>query len=266
MKSKILPAFSGRLYCSSEIDAICVDFLQKNSRGILEILGPTASGKTDYTVSLTKKISHCFPRKKAEVIVVDSRQVFIGCDIASAKISPSETEDVPHWGMDLVAPEKKISIYDFQRYAYQKIEEIFSRGNIPILSGGTMLWLDAISENYHFSEKGIKSNKKNKPLFPVLKIGLHWHRKALYERINERSVWQFENGLIEETKKILDHHTLSASAITSFGYREIADFLAKKISRETALEINQKRNRNYAKRQITWWRNHSDIFWLDCPG
>jgi tRNA dimethylallyltransferase len=120
-----------------------------------------------------------------------------------------------------------------------------------------------VSENYVFSEeKSEKSTRKAPPRDPVLKIGIHWDRKVLYDRINARAEQQFEQGLIEETEKILKKYTLSRSALTSFGYREIQDFLDGRISRAEALAANQKRNRNYAKRQLTWWRGREDVLWV----
>ena len=143
------------------------------------------------------------------------------------------------------------------------IEKILQKNNIPILCGGTMLWLDAVSENYLFDKnKEKKSQKKLSPKYDFFKIGIHWSRKILYERINKRAVEQFKNGLIEETEKNLKKYKITKTALTSFGYLEIQKYLEKKITYEEALATNQKRNRNYAKRQLTWWRGRDDIFWL----
>ena len=125
------------------------------------------------------------------------------------------------------------------------------------------MWLDAVSENYIFSDKS-KSRKKGPPKWEFLKLGLKWPREVLYERINKRARWQFENGLIEETKYILERYPhITRNAFTSFGYKEIKDYLEGKISYERALAINQRRNRNYAKRQLTWWRGREDIVWIE---
>lgn len=233
-------------------------FVTNNPQGVLEILGPTASGKTDYAIKVAKKIGN------AEIISVDSRQVYQDIDISSAKISAEEMQGVPHHGIDLVSPDEDFSVYDFQQYAFHKIAEIHSRGNIPILCGGTMLWLDAVSEHYIFSEnKNEKSIQKGTQKWSFLKIGLSWNREKLYERINARAVQQFYSGLIEETRQVLEKYQVTKSVFTSFGYQEIKAYLDGDIDYEEALAQNQKRNRNYAKRQLTWWRGRGDVVWID---
>lgn len=271
-------------FSKSQILEKSINFLNANKNGVLEILGPTASGKTDFTVKLAQFIEEEIGRK-SEIIVVDSRQIYRECDISSAKITEEEMCGVPHWGLDLKNPDEHFSVYEFQQYAVEKIKEIQSRGNIVILSGGTMLWLDAISENYVFTEEPLpeikingedlslsrinlsgkqykKSPKKAAPLWPFLKIGITHEREVLYDRINKRAIIHFESGLIEETKAILAKYKCAPNTYTSFGYQEIQDYLDGNTSYEKALEISQQRNRNYAKRQLTWWRGREDVLWL----
>lgn len=229
---------------------------------VIEILGPTASGKTGYSVFLAHWIEKNIG-KKCEIISVDSRQVFRGCDISSAKITTEEMNGIPHYGLNIVEPKEVYSVVQFQQYAFEKIKEIHARGNIPILCGGTMLWLDAVSENYIFTDTpDAKSTQRGTPICPFLKIGMHWNREKLYKRLNLRSVKMFENGMITEAQKMLQKNS-SKSALTSFGYQEIAAFLDEKLTKPEALALNQKRNRNYAKRQLTWWRGREDILWID---
>ena len=142
------------IYSKPDIEKQVLNFLNTNPSGIISIIGPTASGKTAYTVELAHMIEKQ-TKKKAEVIVIDSRQVYKDCNISSAKIEKEEMEGIPHWGLDLKTLEEEFSVYNFQTYGFEKIQEIQSRGNIPILSGGTMLWTDAITENYVFSEDKI---------------------------------------------------------------------------------------------------------------
>ncbi len=284
-----------KFFSKSEIFEQVRQFLKDNPNGVIEIFGPTASGKTSFSIDLSNKIDHEF-----EVISVDSRQVYKECDVSSAKITKEEMEGVPHWGLDLVDLTEAYSVYDFQQYAFRMIDEIQGRGGTPILCGGTMLWLDAVSENYVFGENEIedknspvteyeKSKKKADPRWPVFKIGLHWDRKKLYERINYRAQLHFEGGLIEETKNILSKYSLTdgnwceckfdnrvfripndpskkkmaRNVSSSFGYAEIAAYLEGLVTYEEALDLNRKRNRNYAKRQSTWWNGREDVVWMD---
>jgi tRNA dimethylallyltransferase len=253
---------SMNLFSQAEIEQKVILFLQASPKGVIEITGPTASGKTGFSVFLAQWIEQKSGRK-CEIISVDSRQIFRGCDISSAKITAKETAGIPHHGLDLADPTETYSVVQFQQYAFEKIKEIQERGNIALLCGGTMLWLDAVSENYIFTDDpDAKSTQRGTPLFPFLKIGMHWDREKLYERLNLRSTQMFEGGMIEEAEKILEQH-ISKSALTSFGYQEIATWKEGKITKEEALTLNQKRNRNYAKRQLTWWRGRDDILWID---
>lgn len=257
-----------QIYSKSEILNQVKDFVMENPGGVLEILGPTASGKTGFSIELARFIDlEC--DKKVEIISVDSRQVYRDCDVSSAKITTEEMQGVPHHGLDLVDLDEEYNVVKFQAYCFRVIEEIQSRGNIPVLCGGTTLWLDAVSENYVFSEiqngESVfeKSNQRATPKWPVYKIGLHWDRTKLYERLNARAVYQFENGMIEETKTIIQKYpNVTKSAFTSFGYKEIRSYLEDEMTYEEALELNQKRNRNYAKRQSTWWRGRQDVNWV----
>ncbi len=238
-------------------------FLTQNPNGVIEIIGATASGKTGFSIDLANFILEKFDRK-SEVISIDSRQVFREIDISSAKITKEEMCGIPHHGLDLINPDERFSVADFQKYAFGKIDKIHDRDNVPILCGGTMLWCDAITENYKFAkiDEG-KSTEKLPPKWPVLKIGIWWPREEIYDRINRRAKIHFNSGLIEESEQILEKWQLSPSAKTSFGLVEIEKFKSGEITMDEAIELNRKRNRHYAKRQLTWWRGRDDVFWVD---
>lgn len=260
-----------------EITPLVQNFLAQNPRGLLVMLGPTASGKTGLSVQLSHWIQNNL-KQTVEIISVDSRQVYRDCDMSSAKISEAEKKGVLHHGIDIVDLETEYSVFDWQAYCYKTIKEIQTRGNIAMLAGGTMLWLDAVTENYEFStdqplnetagelnNKGfLKSTTKADPLWPCLKLGLMWPREVLYERINQRAVQQFESGLIEETQQVLQTHPdITKTAFTSFGYQEIEAYLKGLMTYAEALSKNQQRNRNYAKKQLTWWRGREDVYWVE---
>lgn len=112
-----------------------------NDLPLIVILGPTASGKTGYAIDLAAKIG-------GEIICADSRTVYIGMDIGTAKPTLAEQKGVPHWGLNLVEPNQRFSLYDFQSYAVEKIAQIRSRGHVPLLVGGSGLYIDSIIYNY----------------------------------------------------------------------------------------------------------------------
>jgi len=110
---------------------------------LIVIVGPTASGKTSLALELARACG-------GEIICADSRTIFKGMDIATAKPTHAEQASVPHWGLDLVEPGEYYSAADFQSYAQQKIRDIRARGHIPFLVGGTGLYVDAVVFNYEF--------------------------------------------------------------------------------------------------------------------
>ncbi len=116
------------------------------AKPLIVILGPTASGKTALAVKLAEQFG-------GEIICADSRTVYKGLDIGTAKPSREEREAVPHWCLDLVEPNQKYTAADFKEYAIKKIEEIRSRGHIPFLVGGTGLYIDSVIFDYKFPAK-----------------------------------------------------------------------------------------------------------------
>ena len=114
------------------------------SRPLVVITGPTASGKTSLAIRIAKKFN-------GEIICADSRTVYKGMDIGTAKPTKEEQAGVPHWGIDLVEPGERFTVADFQEYAYKKIDDIRSRGKLPMLVGGTGLYIDAVIDGYEFS-------------------------------------------------------------------------------------------------------------------
>lgn len=115
-------------------------------RPLVVIVGPTASGKTALAIDLAKQY-------RGEIICADSRTIYKGMDIGTAKPSQLEQALVPHWGLDIVEPGAHFSAADFKEYATQKISEIRARGNTPFLVGGTGLYVDAVVLDYQFGEK-----------------------------------------------------------------------------------------------------------------
>ena len=115
------------------------------------ILGPTAVGKTYFSVKLAKEIG-------GEIISADSVQIYKGLDIGSAKVTEAEMQGVKHYAIDILEPEQEFSVYDFVQYTKQKIDEILEKGKVPIIVGGTALYVKALTLGYNFG--GVETDKK----------------------------------------------------------------------------------------------------------
>lgn len=285
--------------------------MQKKNK-VIAVVGATASGKTAYAVNLAKQIN-------GEIISADSRLVYKGLDIGTAKPTMDEREGIPHHMIDVVEPEVDYSVGLYSQTAGNIIDEIISRGKTPIIAGGTGLYFRILLENYdlpkinpdyelrnglaqlEFDElynmlvkldsdaaKLVVQNDKRRairfieivkltgvpvseargikePEYDVEWIGLNYPREELYERINKRVDLMLEQGLVDETKKLLSEHGRISNIIDTIGYREITSYLDGELTLNEAADKLKQNTRNYAKRQLTWFRKNPDIKWNCYP-
>lgn len=287
------------------------------------LVGPTASGKTALALRLAEEFG-------GEIVSCDAVAVYRGLDIGSAKPTPAERARVPHHGLDLLEPDEASTAGDYARAARAALAEIRARGKLPIVTGGTGLYLRALLEGLAPSPKrnealrerlrlraqrfgpghlhtilqrldaaaaaAIHPNDTPKlirslevtvagkqpqteqwragrdPLrgFRVLQLGLNPRRAALYERINARAAAMFAQGLLEETAAVRERFGDGTRALSSLGYAQALAVLRGDLSVEGAIAAAQQGHRNYAKRQLTWFRRDKNIQWLagfgDEPG
>ncbi|HEX3821734.1 MAG TPA: tRNA (adenosine(37)-N6)-dimethylallyltransferase MiaA [Candidatus Sulfotelmatobacter sp.] len=283
---------------------------------LVVILGPTASGKTALSISLAKQFN-------GEIVNCDSVAMYREFDIGTAKPSLAERLQVPHHLFDFIDPMRDVTAGEYARQARQILSEIKSRQHLPIVVGGTGLYLRALleglfpgpqrseelrerlrrraanrgsaylhrilahldpvtAEKIHANdapkliraiEVCLASRKKMSDLwrqgrdplrgFRILRLGLDVDRTALYERINTRAAQMFEHGLIHETKCLLDKYGNDARPLASFGYKQATQYLRGELTRDQAVQSAQQGHRNYAKRQMTWFRREPDVLWLN---
>lgn len=140
--------------------------MERTEPPLIVIVGPTASGKTALAVKLAKKYS-------GEIICADSRTVYKGMDIGTAKPTAEEQALVPHWGLDLVEPGERFTAAVFKQYALAKIKEIRARGNIPFLVGGTGLYVDAVLFDYEFGRDGSSEQRQELEKMSVEELQRH---------------------------------------------------------------------------------------------
>ena len=214
----------------------------------LIICGPTASGKSDIAIEAAHLLN-------GEIISADSMQIYKGLNIGTAKINMSET-DIPHHMIDIIEPSENFSVAEYKEWAQKIIKEIITaRGRIPIISGGTGLYINALIYDYDFI------NIQSEPKLKYHAIGLKVDRAELYSRINLRVEHMFKNGLTEEVRKVLTKINFDAQSMRAIGYKEFKDYFDGKITEAGLIKLIQQNTRNYAKRQITWFKKSPGIIW-----
>jgi tRNA dimethylallyltransferase len=291
---------------------------------LVVVLGPTASGKTALSLALAEKFG-------GEIVNCDSVATVREFDIGTAKPTTDERARAPHHLFDCVDPCAYITAGEYARQARQVLGEIAARGHLPIVVGGTGLYLRALLEGLfpgpqrseelrerlreraaargsdhlhrilqrldHTSAEKIHTNDTPKliraievclmsrkdgarrkmtelwqqgrdPLqgFRILRVGLDPDRAALYDRINRRAERMFQTGLAEEAEVLLQKYGAAARSLGSLGYKQAVQFLRGELTREQAVQAAQQAHRNYAKRQITWFRREPEVTWLRGSG
>jgi len=277
------------------------------------LLGPTGSGKTALSLALGERFS-------GEVVSCDSVAVYRGMDVGSAKPSRSEQARLPHHLIDVTDPDQPFTAGEYSRQARAALTAIAGRGRLPIVTGGTGLYLRALTEGLFAGPERQDELRKRlrkgqdrhgagwlhriltrldsataerihandtpkviraievclagrKPMsevigrdpltgFRLLRIGLNPPRAALYERLNHRCAAMFAAGLVEETGALLARYG-AVPALDALGYRQALRVLRDPASRAEEILAAQQGHRNYAKRQLTWFRREPDVHWIE---
>lgn len=220
------------------------------------IIGATGSGKTGVAVEIAKEIG-------GEIISADSRAIYKGMDMGTAKPSAAEQEGVPHFGLDLVEPGGRFTVADWKAYAEQKIKEIEEREHIPMVVGGTGLYVDALVYNYQFNENVQKSCSDRTEMSSVFVVfGIKWETEELRERLKQRIEQMFCTELYDETRRLVEEYGWGSQAMKSDIYEYVWAYLSGEMSLEEAKEKAFYRDWHLAKRQMTWFKRNDKIIWL----
>lgn len=282
---------------------------------LVVVVGPTASGKTWLAVELAKHYG-------GEVVSADSMQIYREMDIATAKPTLEERQGIPHHLLDFLEPNRSFSVAEYSQLAHRVIAQIHQREKLPILAGGTGLYVDAVVDNLDFSPiasdpslrlelqklgedqgaehlhqmlakvdpilanqlhphnqgrviralevyqlTGIpmsehqRRSRMTPQLYQACFIGLGFEDRAhLYERIDRRVDEMLRSGLVEEARRVYQRY--QGTACQAIGYKELQPFLEGEQSLETCVLRLKQATRNYAKRQLTWFRKNPRIHWL----
>jgi tRNA dimethylallyltransferase len=285
------------------------------------LLGPTGSGKTALSLSLGEQFN-------GEIVSCDSVAVYRGMDLGTAKPTGKERARLPHHLVDVADPDQPFTAGEYSRQARVALKEIAGRGHLPIVTGGTGLYLRSLTEGLfaaperqnelrarlqtslqrhgetwlhrllarldpasaarihandapkliraievclavHRPLSDVLANQQEarNPLtgFRLLRVGLNPPRQALYDRLNQRATAMFAAGLVEETRGLLDRYG-PVKALDSLGYRQALTVLNGQDNLPHAVEAAQQGHRNYAKRQLTWFRREPEVHWIESFG
>ena len=236
---------------------------------LVAIVGETASGKS----ALAMAVAHKF---NGEIICADSRTVYKGMDIGTAKPSTEDRAAVPHHLLDVVNPDQSYNVVSFQKQTQEAIKEITEKGKLPILVGGTGLYADSVLYNLDFEAVTEERNSLNprhqkdrgfpsegKELRPnTLLIGITMPKEALEERIVKRVDQMLSDGLEQEVKSLSDEYGWDAAAMSATGYIEWRRYFEDSQTLEQTKELIIIHTRQYAKRQRTWFKRNKSIQWV----
>lgn len=281
------------------------------------IIGATATGKTDLSINLAKKL-------KTEIINADSMYIYKNLNIGTAKPTAEEMSGITHHLIDIVNESETFNVSQYRDKAKVVISNFRDRGLIPIIVGGTGFYVDSLIKNYSYGETGANSEiranlqaeletngkeyifNKLKALDPIsasklhkndvvrviraieiallsknnkssivnldekvlkkpLIIGLNMDRNVLYDRINKRVDIMIESGLIDEVKGLVDRGFTPENnqCMKGIGYKEVLEYLNQNVDFDVMVESIKQHTRNYAKRQITYFKRNKDIVWFD---
>ena len=285
---------------------------------VVAVVGPTATGKTALGVALAEQFG-------GEVISADSMQIYKGLDVGTAKVTPEETHGIPHHGVDILEPDAPFSVADFTAMAGRLEQEIAGRGHLPILVGGTGLYVQSFLYGVRFTEEkapaglreqlaeelaqkggaalyaelqqvdpeaaavihpnnqvrvlralehyratGKKLSEQKADSLPPEKpyrsliLGLDFPERAqLYRRIDLRVDQMMEQDLLNEAKHVWEHRDTYKTAAQAIGYKEFFPYFAGESALAPCVEKLKQASRNYAKRQLTWFRHMDGVVWLD---
>lgn len=280
---------------------------------VLCIVGPTSSGKTSLGIALAKKFD-------GEVINADARQIYRGFDIGTGKPSEEEREGIPHHLMSFVEPTRTFTVAEWRIEALALVRSISSRGKLPIIVGGTGLYIQALIDNYQipsvppqpefratmegrpleelvrllrekdpeaaetvdlknprrvlralevvtFTGASFSSQRtKEPPVVEALMLAPLRTKEELDARIDAAVDRMIERGWIEEIRGLhAEGVAWDAPAMTSIGYRELGAFVRGECSLEEAVRLTKRATRQYAKRQMTWFKRDERIQWVKPP-
>jgi tRNA dimethylallyltransferase len=281
---------------------------------LIQVVGPTGVGKSQVAFALAKRFA-------AEIISADSVQVYRGFDIGTDKVDARRRSEVPHHLIDIIADCSQFNASRFLELAFRAAEDIHGRGRVPLVCGGTALYLRVLKQGIFAENKDADTRRQllerasllgwpalweelqaidpayarkigpndrvrlvraleiqrhcAKPpsaafresrspfsAYRFIRVGLELERGELYRRIDRRAENMLKNGLLDEVRGLLRRYPADCPPFKALGYKEMAAHLRGEIGLPEALEAMQRHSRQFAKRQLSWFRQEKDIHWF----
>lgn len=236
---------------------------------LIVIVGPTASGKSAAAIQIAKKLH-------GEIICADSQTIRHGMDIGTAKPTSEDQKQIEHHLLDIVEPNEAYNVAQFQRAAQAAIEAIASKGKVPVMVGGTGLYVDSVLFGYEFEgdttdrdEVNPRHRKRSEPastdmpLRPhTLVLGIDVDKELLSERIEARVAQMISAGLEKEVMTLAARYGWDSIGMKGVGYQEWQAYAEGAQTLDQTIDLIAVHTRQYAKRQRTWFKRNPHILWF----
>ena len=244
--------------------------VQTQKPRILALVGATASGKTVLSLALAQSLG-------CEILCMDSMQIYRRMDIGTAKPTPAEQAAAPHHLLDIVEPTEAFSVAQYVEAAHDVIRGVLARGHIPLLVGGTGLYLRGLSLPMDYgglpSDPALRAElqalldrdgaQRMHELYDFQVFAIDWPRAELHRRINLRVDQMMADGLPAEVQSLLNSGaTPEMQSMQGLGYKELAPVLLRGAPLANAVEQIKTGTRNYARRQLIWFRRDTRVRWI----
>lgn len=282
---------------------------------LLVLLGPTGVGKTELSLSVAEKLN-------SPVLSADSRQIYKGMSICTAAPTKEQMQRAPHHFVEVFSPEEYYSASIYEHEALSLLHELHKKHKIVVMTGGSMMYIDAVCKGIddiptidssvrknirelyikegldpirlqlkildpefyaevdlknpkrviHALEvclmagkpySSLRTNPKKERPFRIIKVGFNREREELYERINQRVDLMVKEGLINEAHKFYPIRHLNS--LNTVGYKELFEYFDGNCTLEYAIDKIKQHSRNYARKQLTWFKKDKDIQWISLP-
>jgi len=217
---------------------------------LVAVVGPTASGKTALATALCQQFG-------GEIVSADAKQVYKGMDIGTAKELDLL---VRQHLLDFKQPGERMTVSEYQAKAYECIDALHAQHILPVLTGGSGLYAEAVTRGYLFAGPG---EKQAQPRYAVLELAITWDREVLRERVAARTKLWLEQGLLEEIARLREQG-VADSWLEACGmeYRYFLRHLRGELSLKEAERLTNTAINQFIKRQYTWWRRHPELHWV----